>query len=70
MTSATTITATVSAPSPPATGVTELVGAAKKNAIAAALKPKPVRLSQRRVLTLPSPRVLPENASNVDLSYR
>ena len=44
VTSATTITATVSAPSPPATGVTELVGAAKKNAIAAALKPKPVTL--------------------------
>ena len=50
VTSATTITVTVSAPSPPATslppatGVTELVGAAKKNAIAAALKPEPMTL--------------------------
>ena len=39
VTSATTITVTVSG-----TGVTELVGAAKKNAIAAALKPKPMTL--------------------------
>ena len=44
VTSATTITVAVSAPSPPTTGVTELVGAAKKNAITTALKPKPVTL--------------------------
>jgi len=48
VTSVTTITATVLAPSPPATppatGVTELVGVAKKKAVAAALNLKPVAL--------------------------